>query len=79
MGTMGLAILLMVSTDKTQTQLFPIFAISSIIIVGIYLWFIIISCLTFVLIRDKSRLTEYVQKQNLVNYDFQVSDGHLPK
>ena len=57
-GSMGLAILLMVSTDKTQTQLFPIFAISSIVVVGIYLWFIIISCLTFVLIRDKGRMTE---------------------
>lgn len=58
MGAMILGIFLMVTTDKSQTHLFPIFAILSIIIVGIYLWFIIISCLTFVLIRDKSRLTE---------------------
>ncbi|KAI6176124.1 hypothetical protein M3Y97_00764500 [Aphelenchoides bicaudatus] len=58
MGTMSLAILLMVSTEKSNTHLFPIFAISSILAVGIYIWFIIISCLTFVLIRDKSRLTD---------------------
>jgi hypothetical protein len=32
MGTMGFGILLMVSTDKSKTHLFPVFAISSILI-----------------------------------------------
>lgn len=58
MATMSIAILLMVTTDKSNSHLFPIYAFASVMCVGVYLWFIIISCLTFVMLRDKYRLTE---------------------
>ncbi|KAI6221266.1 hypothetical protein M3Y95_01022000 [Aphelenchoides besseyi] len=54
----GLGILLMASTDRTNTHLFPAFAITSMILVGLYLWCLVITCMTFVLIRDKGRLSE---------------------
>ncbi|KAI6181323.1 hypothetical protein M3Y98_00816900 [Aphelenchoides besseyi] len=54
----GLGILLMASTDRTNTHLFPAFAITSMILVGLYLWCLVITCMTFVLIRDKRRLSD---------------------
>ncbi|CAD5227082.1 unnamed protein product [Bursaphelenchus xylophilus] len=58
MGSMGLGIFLMLSNDRLGTQLFPAFAICSVGLIAMYLWFLAIIFMTFVLIRDKKRLRE---------------------
>ncbi|KAI6216191.1 hypothetical protein M3Y99_01835600 [Aphelenchoides fujianensis] len=57
-ASIGLGILLMASTDRTNTHLFPAFAVGSMVLVGVYLWFLVVCSMTFVLIRDKGRLSE---------------------
>lgn len=53
MGSMGLGMVLMLSSERLETQLFPAFALCSMALVALYLWFLVVVCMTFVLIRDK--------------------------
>lgn len=57
MSAMGIGMILLVSTDRKLTRLYPAFAAASMAIVAIYLWFLIVSCMGFVLYRDKKRCT----------------------
>ncbi|CAD5221812.1 unnamed protein product [Bursaphelenchus okinawaensis] len=67
MGAMGLGIFLMLSNDKLGTQLFPAFAVCSVALIAMYLWFLAITFMTFVLIRDKKRLRK--GRFTLINQD----------
>ncbi|KAH7709258.1 Protein Y54G2A.16, partial [Aphelenchoides avenae] len=58
MGSMALGLMLLVSTDRNQTQIYPAFAAVMMGLVAVYLWFLVIISMTFVLIRDKKRLTD---------------------
>uniref|UniRef100_A0A0M3HXP2 G_PROTEIN_RECEP_F3_4 domain-containing protein n=1 Tax=Ascaris lumbricoides TaxID=6252 RepID=A0A0M3HXP2_ASCLU len=59
MSAMGIGMILLVSEDGTLAQLYPIFAALSMALVAVYLWFLVISCMSFVLLRDKKRLLRY--------------------
>ncbi|KHN86062.1 hypothetical protein Tcan_17812 [Toxocara canis] len=56
MSAMAIGMILLVSADRKLTQLYPIFAALSMALVAVYLWFLVISCMSFVLLRDKKRL-----------------------
>ncbi|VDK45272.1 unnamed protein product [Anisakis simplex] len=56
MSAMGIGMILLVSADRALTQLYPVFAALSMALVAVYLWFLVISCMSFVLLRDKKRV-----------------------
>uniref|UniRef100_A0A7E4VU44 G_PROTEIN_RECEP_F2_4 domain-containing protein n=1 Tax=Panagrellus redivivus TaxID=6233 RepID=A0A7E4VU44_PANRE len=60
MGSMGLGLVLLVSADNVNSQIYPLFAACSMGLVAVYLWFLVICSMTFVMIRDKKRLVESV-------------------
>lgn len=60
----------MLSTEKLDTQLFPMFALCALVLVAVFLWFLVIVCMTFVLIRDKKQLT--LSQMSLLNGDHHV-------
>ncbi|VDK59882.1 unnamed protein product, partial [Gongylonema pulchrum] len=55
MSSMGLGMILLVSTDRKLTPIYPLFAVISMAIVANYLYFLVITCMTFVMYRDKKR------------------------
>uniref|UniRef100_A0A915EPQ8 Uncharacterized protein n=1 Tax=Ditylenchus dipsaci TaxID=166011 RepID=A0A915EPQ8_9BILA len=81
MGSMGLGVIMLVSTERTNTQLYPGFAVFSTGLVGIYLWFLVICSMTFVLIRDKKRMTSSLLDfgNNPFNGDEEVVSTHLER
>ena len=58
MGSMGCGLVLLISADHVNSQLYPVFAACSMGMVAVYLWFLVICSMTFVMIRDKKRLIE---------------------
>uniref|UniRef100_A0AC34QGS4 Uncharacterized protein n=1 Tax=Panagrolaimus sp. JU765 TaxID=591449 RepID=A0AC34QGS4_9BILA len=57
-GSMCCGLILLISGDHANSQLYPVFAACSMALVAIYIWFFIICSMTFVMIRDKKRLAE---------------------
>uniref|UniRef100_A0A914CBV8 Uncharacterized protein n=1 Tax=Acrobeloides nanus TaxID=290746 RepID=A0A914CBV8_9BILA len=57
MGSMGMGLVLLVTSDKNSTQIYPAFAAASMALVAIFLWFLVIASMTYVMLRDKKRLT----------------------
>ncbi|KAE9552405.1 hypothetical protein FO519_004386 [Halicephalobus sp. NKZ332] len=58
MGSMGCGLVLLISADNANSQLYPVFAACSMGMVAVYLWFLVICSMTFVMIRDKKRLAD---------------------
>ncbi|CAJ0565936.1 unnamed protein product, partial [Mesorhabditis spiculigera] len=52
---MALTIIFLISSNHSESIVFPILAFSTIFIVAIYVWFMALTAMTFVLIRDKKR------------------------
>jgi hypothetical protein len=75
MGSMALGLILLISADHGNSQLYPIFAACSMGLVAVYLWFLVICSMTFVMIRDKKRLIE----AEIDFFDEQHIEPHLER
>ncbi|KAI1716846.1 hypothetical protein Ddc_10219 [Ditylenchus destructor] len=79
MASMGLGIILLISTDRSNTQFYPAFAVLSTALVAVYLWFLVICSMTFVLIRDKKRLTDSMADEFGAYGDIECPTPHIER
>ncbi|KAI1709488.1 hypothetical protein DdX_11275 [Ditylenchus destructor] len=79
MASMGLGIILLISTDRSNTQFYPAFAVLSTALVSVYLWFLVICSMTFVLIRDKKRLTDSMADEFGAYGDIDCPTPHIER